>query len=109
MKKIFIFTAIIFLLLSITYSMSKDKYMIMAPHTAEECLQALDEMAASKSDVLSHFYWGCQAGDHTGYAIIEADSESDARGMLPASQQKSARIVKLDKFTKEQIESFHKK
>jgi hypothetical protein len=85
-----------------------DRYMIMMPHTKEQCLKALDDMVASSSDLLSMTEWGCMAGDHTGYVIVTAASEAAARNMVPAAERASARVIKLNKFTPEQIKSFHK-
>ena len=85
-----------------------DRYMIMMPHTKEQCLKALDDMVASSSDLLAMTEWGCMAGDHTGYVIVDAASEDAARAMIPASERPMARIIKLNKFTPEQIKSFHK-
>jgi len=82
-------------------------YLIESPHTKEECLQALDEVLARGPQLLAQFDWGCMAGDHTGWATVEAGSESDARNMVPALVRSKARIVKVDKFTPGQIESFH--
>jgi hypothetical protein len=47
------------------------------------------------------------SGDHTGYVIVEAGSESEARENVPSFLRGKARIVKVDKFTPEQIKSFH--
>jgi hypothetical protein len=49
------------------------------------------------------------AGDHTGYAIVEARSESEAREAIPVFLGGKARVVKLNKFTPEQIRDFHRK
>jgi hypothetical protein len=85
-----------------------ERYMILMPHTQEQCLKALDDMVASSSDLLSMTEWGCMAGDHTGYVIVNAASEDAARAMIPAAERASARVIKLNKFTPEQIKSFHK-
>ncbi|MBI5644222.1 MAG: hypothetical protein HY954_12195 [Deltaproteobacteria bacterium] len=84
------------------------KYLIETPHTKEECLKALDEILAKGQEVLSKFDWGCVAGDHTGYALVEAENEAKARNMIPAFLNKKARIIQVGKFTPEQIRSFHK-
>ncbi len=86
-----------------------DRYLIMSPHTAEECLKALDDVTAASPALLAKFDWGCKAGDHTGYVVVQAASEDAARAMLPESQREKAKIVKLNKFTVEQIKSFHAK
>jgi len=85
------------------------KYMIESPHTEEECLKALDETLAKGSDLLAKFEWGCMAGEHTDWTIVEAGSESAARNMLPTFVRSKARVIKVSKFTPEQIKSFHEK
>jgi hypothetical protein len=46
------------------------KFMIISPHTHEECTMVVKQTLAI--GYLTHFYWGCKSGDHTGYAMIEA-------------------------------------
>ncbi|MEW6720517.1 MAG: hypothetical protein AB1346_08720 [Thermodesulfobacteriota bacterium] len=86
-----------------------DRYHIESPHTAEECLRALDEVMAKGEDVLARYDWGCMAGDHTGYAVVEAESEVDVRKTLPFFLAGKARIIKLNKFTADDVREFHKK
>lgn len=83
------------------------RYLIESPHTKEECLKALDEVLEEGTYILDKFEWGCQAGDHTGYAIVDADSEATARNMVPNFIRNKARIVKVGKFSPEQIKAFH--
>jgi hypothetical protein len=85
------------------------KYLIETPHTEEECLRALDDHLAKGSDVLDKFYFGCMAGDHTGYAIVDAKSDSDARDIIPVSLLDKSRIIELRKFTSEEIKEYHTK
>ena len=47
-------------------------------------------------------------GDHTTYVVLEAKDEPTLKKMIPSSWSK-AKIVKLNKFSAEQIASFHKK
>ena len=86
-----------------------ERYFVESPHTQQECLRALDEILAKGPGVLAKFEWGCMAGDHTGYAIVEARSESEAKEGIPAFLGGKARVVKLNKFTPEQIRDFHRK
>jgi len=86
-----------------------EKYFVESKHTSEECLRALDEVLAKGSDVLARIEWGCMAGDHTGYSIVEARSESDAMQIVPTFLRSKARAVKLNRFTPDQIRSFHQK
>ena len=84
-------------------------YLIESPHSKDECLQALDEVLARGPRFLAQFDWGCMAGQHIGWATVEADSESEARSMVPTVVRSKARIVPVSKFTPEQIKSFHQK
>ena len=83
-------------------------YHIESPHTKEECLQALDETLARGPQLLVQYDWGCMAGEHIGWATVEASSESEARNMVPALVRSKARITPVSKFTPSQIESFHR-
>ena len=84
------------------------RFLVMAPHTKEECLKTLDETQAFSKELLAKIDWGCMAGDHTAYVVLTAKDEDAVKKMLPADWTK-ARIVKVNKFTPEEIVSFHKK
>lgn len=105
-----LFLATLFLLAFTAASAhAKDtRFIVVAHHTQEECLKTLDEVSSKSTNLLARFDWGCMAGDHTGYAIIEAKDEAAVKAMLPPGMQ-NAQIVKLTKFTQEQIKSFHEK
>lgn len=85
------------------------RYMITSPHTQEECLRALDEELAKGRDILGEFDFGCKAGDHTAYAIVDVNSKDDAFNLVPTFLQNKARIVEVGKITPEMIKSFHTK
>ncbi len=85
------------------------KYMIETPHTKEECLRALDEQLAKGADILKKFNYGCKAGDHTGYAIVDVKNDMEARSLVPGFLLNKARIVEVDIFTPEVIKSLHSK
>ena len=85
------------------------KYMIESPHTREECLRALDELLAKGPEVLKKFNFGCKAGDHTGYAIVDVKDSKEARGLVPGFLLSKARIVEVDIFSPEVIKSLHTK
>lgn len=85
------------------------RYFIETKHTPEECLRALDEVLAMGPTVLDRFEWGCMADDHTGYAMTEADKDYEAWDLVPEFLRHKARVIKLNRFTPDQIRSFHKK
>ena len=48
-------------------------------------------------------------GPYTGWAMTDANDETEARNMLAPSMREKARITKVDIFTPEQIKSYHVK
>lgn len=83
------------------------KYLLETPHTKDECIKELDEVLSEGYDVLDKFYWGCSVGDHTGYAIVDADNDLEVRNMVPDFIRNKAKIVELHKFSPDDIRSFH--
>jgi len=83
------------------------RWLIVTSHTPEKCLADLDAVMASKPEMLDRIEWGCKGGDHTGYVIVEAGNEQAARQMLPTPMQATARVIKLNRFTADEIRSFH--
>jgi hypothetical protein len=90
-------------------NMKMERYLLITTHTPEQCLKVLDEFQATSPKLLARTDWGCMAGDHTGYSIVEAESEAAARQMLPEGVRMQARVVKLNKFTPDEIRQFHTK
>src|SRR5215470_16163983 len=83
-----------------------DRYLIETPHTREECLDLIKILNAQ--GYLWNFDWGCKAGIHSGWAIIEAGNEAQARLAVPPLVRSRARIVKLNKFDASTIENCEK-
>ena len=83
------------------------QFMVVLPHTDGDCLKVLDEGAAMGSAALSKWRWGCMAGDHTGYALIEAEGEAEALETVPATVRSKAKAIPVQTLTVEQIQSFH--
>ena len=88
--------------------MANQDFMVTSPHTKEECLNSLDEIAANGGDALAKWEWGCMSGDHTGYATISASSVSEALKTVPEKVRSKARAVQVTKMTPEQVASFHR-
>lgn len=79
-----------------------DRYLIETPHTVQDCKLLIDEIYAI--GYLYHFDWGCQSGVHSGWAIIDAENEAEARLAVPSIVRNKARVVKLNKFTRDPTE-----
>jgi hypothetical protein len=86
------------------------RYAIQSVHTADGCLQTLDDVLALGADALTHYDFACAAGDHSNhicYTTVEAIDAIAARATLPASVSAQAQVTEVGKFTPEQILSFH--
>ena len=82
-----------------------DRYLVILPHTVEECKKAVKQVEAIGA--ITHFDWGCMDGDHTGYVTLEADSKQEALMVVPTIERRQARVIKLTKFSPEQVKSMH--
>ena len=83
-----------------------DRYLIETPHTVPECLDLVKLLNAQ--GYLWNFDWGCEAGIHSGWVIIEAENEAQARLAVPPLVRSRARIIKLNKFDAVTIEDYEK-
>ncbi len=79
-----------------------NRYIIESPHEAEECDRILRDVLAM--GYIHHFEWGCKAGDHTGWAIVEVENINQARVMVPPLVRPRARIVPLTRWFPEDFE-----
>lgn len=84
-------------------------YLVISPHTPEECMKTLDDVSAMGKDVLKEYSWGCASGDHTGYIMVKAANEQEALAKVPASVRDKAKAMKVDKLTADQIKALHEK
>ncbi|MER3543226.1 MAG: hypothetical protein C4311_01155 [Chloroflexota bacterium] len=80
-----------------------DRYLIESPHEAKDCARILRQVTAM--GYLLNFDWGCKAGVHCGWAIVEAEDEAQARLAVPLLVRAQARIVKLSRFSPEEVEA----
>jgi hypothetical protein len=86
------------------------RYLIQATHTAEQCLQGLDDIVAMGTGEIERYDFGCAVGDHSNhvcYCFAEAPSEAAAREMLPRGIRQVATVTEVGKFTAEQIKAYH--
>jgi hypothetical protein len=79
--------------------------MIETPHDAVECLALIEQVRAM--GYLHHFDWGCKAGVHVGWAIIEAEDERQARMVVPSLVSGKARVTPIVHFGPEQARPLH--
>ena len=82
------------------------RFLIEVPHEPEAraCALAIQLLLRTGSHYLSNAEWGCMDGDHKGWVIVDVDSKEQARGILPPVYRSKAKIVKLNRFSMEEIE-----
>lgn len=80
------------------------KFMIISPHTHEECTMVVKQTLAI--GYLTHFWWGCKSGDHTGYAMIEANNPDEALLSIPTMIRKKGKAIGLVQFDPEKVKNW---
>ena len=83
-----------------------ERYLVESTHTAEDCHHVVEQFIIHGHII--NFDWGCQAGVHIGWEIIEAENESQAKQTVPSRLRAKARAIRLCKFSPESIETQHK-
>ena len=81
------------------------KFLIESPHEKEvvACAKAVKIFLETGSHFLANADWGCPDGVHSAWMIVDSDSKDDAREILPPGFRKSATIVRLGKFTLDEV------
>jgi hypothetical protein len=82
-------------------------FLVISPHTAEECLNVMDAVSAGGAEALAGWEWGCMAGDHTAYKFVHAKSEAEALKSVPESVRDKAKAIKVTKMTPAMLKSAH--
>jgi hypothetical protein len=84
------------------------RYLIELTHGDEHvaCIKALRAIEQSGSHFVTHADWGCKDGIHSGWLIAELGSRDEALQIVPPEYRHEARIVELNRFTREQIASW---
>ena len=71
------------------------RYMIELSYSPTECVAALDEIDPRAADLLGEIYWGCMSGRHAGWVVVEAESESAAKEMVPVCLRDKVTVAEV--------------
>ena len=82
-----------------------NRYLVESVHTEKDCHHAVEQFIFH--GYITHFDWGCQAGVHSSWAIVEAENEHDALLAVPPPQRARAHAIRLTKFTPEMLQTYH--
>lgn len=82
------------------------QYLIEVPHAAEveACAKVVQIFLKSGSHFLTHADWGCTDGEHKAWIIAEVENKTEACSIVPPALRPGAKIVRLNKFTMEEID-----
>jgi hypothetical protein len=82
-------------------------YLLESTHTPEECLREMDSIVREDPKVLNTLEFGCLSGQHRAVAIVQAENEERALGLLPAALRSRTKVTPLSRFTPEDIRKAH--
>ncbi|MEJ2733941.1 MAG: hypothetical protein P8189_10320 [Anaerolineae bacterium] len=86
------------------------EYLLEVPHEADPlaCARAVRVFLETGSHFLTNADWGCFDGVHKAWITLEAESKEEARYVLPPAFRSKAKIVRLNKFTLEEIDEIER-
>ena len=82
-----------------------DRFFVESNHNEADCHHAIDQFIIHGH--ILNFEWGCKAGVHSGWAIVEAEDECLALLSVPPLFRSKARAIRLCKFTPEMMQATH--
>ena len=82
------------------------RFLIEVLHDATElkCALAVQEFLRTGSHFCTHADWGCKDGEHKAWMVVDVDSRSEARAIVPPGFRHEAKIVQLNTFTMQEID-----
>lgn len=85
-------------------------FLIEVPHKEDKmaCVKAIEIFANSGSHFLANADWGCSDHEHKAWMIVDVESKEQALQIVPPLYRHEAKIIKLFKLTKEEVEYYSK-
>ncbi len=82
------------------------KFLIEVPHeaTESECINAVRIFYQTGSHFLTNAEWGCEDGEHKAWLLVEVENKDQARQILPSAFRSKAKIVRINKFTRQEMD-----
>ena len=84
-----------------------ERYLIEVPHKPDfqSCVRAVQVFLATGSHLFTHADWGCMDGEHCAWIVADAGNKTEVRRLVPPAYRTDARIISLNKFSREQLDS----
>lgn len=84
------------------------RFLIQIPYTPDEQLNVMDRIMDESTDLLCMTYWGEMDGEPSGWMVVLAETEQEARDMLPSDLRSQARIAQVQLLTPQDIDEMHR-
>jgi len=86
------------------------KFLIEVEHDEDmlACAQVVESFLQYGSHFAARADWGCGDGVHKAWITVETDTREEARNILPPGYRARANIIKLNKFSMEEIDEILK-
>ncbi len=81
-----------------------DRFLVESPHAPGDCKKIVKNVYAE--GYLNNCDWGCKAGVHKAWVMIEAESESQALWVVPHSLRANATATKIVKFDADMVKDW---
>jgi hypothetical protein len=87
------------------------KFLIEVPHPEETvaCARVVDVFLKTGSHYLTGADWGCKDGVHKSWMLVDVDGKEDALRIVPPAFRAHAKVVQLNSFSMNEIDSILKK
>ena len=87
------------------------KFLIEVPHPEEmvACARVVDVFLKTGSHYLTGADWGCKDGVHKSWMLVDVDDKEDALRIVPPAFRAQAKVVQLNSFSMQEIDSILKK
>jgi hypothetical protein len=86
------------------------RFLIEIPHSDRHdyCVRALDAILKLGSHFVTQADFGCDDGVHTGWLVVDVEDREEAQRLVPPEFRADARVVRLRRWTREEIEALKK-
>jgi len=83
-----------------------NKYLIEVSHEANKlaCERAIKSFLQTGSHFMTNADWGCSDGEHKAWIVVDLDTKEDALLVVPPEYRKNAKVVKLVKFSLDNVD-----
>ena len=84
------------------------RFLIQIPYPPDEQLDTMERMMRHSTDLFCMTYWGDMEGEPSAWLVLLANSQEEARDMLPEALRPQARIAQVQLLTPQDVEEMRR-